>query len=381
MIWIYLSYCWYEETEIEAYQAAHNLSQPLDSLKPHEQNKVLLDICRVIKTASLSHCEAKQDSRLIVTKNKQPTLNLLSKLLKLLPSPLLAGEGSSFIPSASRAKITLNTFEFSVVSANSAGREISRRRQSAQQFTENLDNDYGVKLEMVAIPRGIFTMGSPDSEAGRIDTEGPQHLVKVAPFFMGKYPVTQEQWLVVAYFPQVNRSLNPNPSSFKGSNLPVECISWYDAEEFCNRLSQHTGRQYRLPTEAQWEYACRAGTTSPYHFGEGISPELANYNRNRKGTTPVGSFQVANNFGLYDMHGNVWEWCADHWHDNYEGAPSNGRAWLGRDNDYPFLVLRGGSWVNNPTLCRCAYRLDTVGRDDTDDDIGFRVVCVGARTF
>ncbi|NEO33428.1 MAG: formylglycine-generating enzyme family protein [Symploca sp. SIO3C6] len=348
IIWIYLSYCLYEETEIEVYRAAHNLSQPLDSLTPSEQNKVLRDICKLIKTASLPPPKPTVDQPLIVTKNEHPTLN---------------------------------TFEFSVVSVNSAGREISRRRQSAQQFTENLDNDYGVQLEMVAIPRGIFTMGSPDSEAGGSDDEGPQHLVKVAPFFMGKYPVTQEQWLVVAYFPQVNRSLNPNPSSFKGSNLPVECISWYDAEEFCNRLSQHTGRQYRLPTEAQWEYACRAGTTSPYHFGEGISPELANYNRNRKGTTPVGSFQVANNFGLYDMHGNVWEWCADHWHDNYEGAPSNGRAWLGRDNDYPFLVLRGGSWVNNPTLCRCAYRLDTVGRDDTDDDIGFRVVCVGARTF
>ncbi|NET08147.1 MAG: formylglycine-generating enzyme family protein [Symploca sp. SIO2B6] len=117
--------------------------------------------------------------------------------------------------------------------------------------------------------------------------------------------------------------------------MPVECISWYDAQEFCNRLSQQTGREYRLPTEAEWEYACRAGTTSPYHFGEAISPELANFNQNRNRTTPVGSFRVANNFGLYDMHGNVLELCADNWHDNYEGAPSDGRA-----------CLRGGSWTS-----------------------------------
>ncbi|NEO33760.1 MAG: formylglycine-generating enzyme family protein [Symploca sp. SIO3C6] len=273
---------------------------------------------------------------------------------------------------------TLNNFEFSVVSTNAQGREVSRRRQQAQQqLTENLG--YGVQLEMVAIDDGIFMMGSPDSEAGRSDYEVPQHLVKVAPFFMGKYPVTQEQWLIVAGFPQVNRSLNPNPSRFKGSNLPVECISWYDAQEFCNRLSQQTGREYRLPTEAQWEYACRAGTTSLYHFGEAISPELANYSKNRNRTTPVGSFQVANNFGLYDMHGNVWEWCADHWHENYEGAPSDGQAWLGSDNDNR-RIIRGGSWNNRPSFCRCASRNDFY-RDLDDYVIGLRVVCVVPRTL
>ncbi|NER29534.1 MAG: SUMF1/EgtB/PvdO family nonheme iron enzyme [Symploca sp. SIO1C4] len=347
IIWIYLSYCLYEETEIEAYQAAHNLSRPLDDLTTSQQNKVLRDICQAIKKESLAPPKPTVHQPLIVTKNEQPTLN---------------------------------NFEFSVVSTNAQGREISRRRQSAQQFTENLDNDYGVQLEMVAIPRGIFTMGSPDSEAGRSDDEGPQHLVKIAPFFMGKYPVTQEQWLVVAEFPQVNRSLNPNPSYWKGSNLPVERISWYDAEEFCNRLSQQTGREYRLPTEAEWEYACRAETTTPYHFGEGISPELANY-KNKERATPVGNFQVANNFGLYDMHGNVWEWCTDHWHDNYEGAPLDGSAWLDSDNDDRFQALRGGSWYNIPDDCRCASRINfDIGRDGFDVIIGFRVVCVGART-
>ena len=153
---------------------------------------------------------------------------------------------------------------------------------------------------------------------------------------MGKYPVTQAQWrFVAAQLPQVNRELEIDPSRFKGDNLPVETISWLDAEEFCQRLSHHTGRLYRLPSEAEWEYACRAGTTTPFHFGETISPEFANYNGEytygngekgvyRKQTTPVGSFQVANPFGLYDIHGNVWEWCADDWHKNYQGAPSDG---------------------------------------------------------
>ncbi|NEO33749.1 MAG: formylglycine-generating enzyme family protein [Symploca sp. SIO3C6] len=168
-------------------------------------------------------------------------------------------------------------------------------------------------------------------------------------------------------------------AQWKGSNLPVECISWYDAQEFCNRLSQQTGRDYRLPTEAEWEYACRAGTTRPYHFGEAISPELANFNRNRNRTTPLGSFQVANNFGLYDMHGNVGEWCADHWHKNYEGAPSDGQAWLGSDNNNR-RTIRGGSWYNQPNFCRCADRSDD-DRDFAYDVIGLRVVCVVPRTL
>ncbi|NEP02842.1 MAG: formylglycine-generating enzyme family protein [Symploca sp. SIO2E9] len=347
IIWIYLSACLYKYTEIEAYQAAHDPSQPLDSLTFSQQNQVLVDICQKIQAASQLTPKSKPDPSLIVTKNEQPTLK---------------------------------TFEFSVVSVNAKGREISRRRQSAQQFTENLG--YEVQLEMVAIPSGTFTMGSPDSEAGRRNREGPQHNVKVAPFFMGKYPVTQEQWLMVAGFPEVNRSLNPDPSHFKGSNLPVEKISWNEAVEFCNRLSQHTGREYRLPTEAEWEYACRGKTTSPYHFGEGISPEFANYDENIKGTTPVGSFQVANNFGLYDMHGNVLEWCADNWHKNYEGAPSDDRAWLSDDNDNS-VILRGGSWLVNPRSCRSADRVFIygAGRDPIDVGIGFRVVCGFGRTL
>ena len=200
---------------------------------------------------------------------------------------------------------------------------------------------------------------------------------------MGKYPVTQAQWKVVASLPQVNRFLKPNPSQFKGDNRPVECVSWYDAVEFCDRLSQHTNRTYRLPTEAEWEYACRAGTTTPFHFGKTITAELANYRATetygdgpkgeyRQQTTPVDHFGVANAFGLCDMHGNVWEWCLDHCHNNYKGAPDDGSAWLTYDEGAS--VLRGGSWDFSPCNCRSASRNCTYPGFDFNS-FGFRVMC------
>ena len=123
-------------------------------------------------------------------------------------------------------------------------------------------------------------MGSPEDERERYSNESPQHEVTVKSFFMGKYPVTQAQWKVVAALPQVNRKLNPDPSIFKGNDRPVETVSWYYAVEFCDRLSKLTGKSYRLPSEAEWEYACRAGTTTPFHFGKIITTDLANYNGN-----------------------------------------------------------------------------------------------------
>jgi formylglycine-generating enzyme required for sulfatase activity len=262
---------------------------------------------------------------------------------------------------------------------------VNRYQQKAQYFTEYLGN--GVILEIVGIPGGIFLMGSPKTEKGHRENESPQHQVTVKPFCMGKYPVTQAQWQTVAALPPINRELKPNPSGFEGVDRPVEGVSWYDATEFCARLSQYTGRPYRLPSEAEWEYACRAGTTTPFHFGETITPELANYNGNytygqgikgeyRQQTTPVGSFGIANDFGLYDMHGNVWEWCADSWHNNYEGAPEDGSAWLdNNDSDNNYWLLRGGSWSLSPVNCRCAVRLLCNPGDWRDDGIGFRVVC------
>ena len=268
-----------------------------------------------------------------------------------------------------------------------AGVTITRRRMAAYYYVEALGN--AVSLDMVFIPAGEFRMGSREGELERLEGEEPRHRVSVAAFFMGKYPVTQAQWRAVAALPQVNRELKLEPSDFKGDEWPVAQVSWVEAVEFCDRLTKLTGRQYRLPSEAEWEYACRAGTTTPFHVGETITTDLANYNGNdayedgpkgvyRKKTTNVGSFP-ANGFGLYDMHGNVWEWCLDHWHENYEGAPVDGTAWLSSDKGARRL-LRGGSWYDVPENCRSALR----SRNDPDNQlnlIGFRVVCSPPRAL
>ncbi len=277
------------------------------------------------------------------------------------------------------------TFTFNIVKVNAQGKEISRSQGQAKQIITDLGN--GVTLEMVLIPGGTFTMGSPAGEGDpRWDHyEKPQHQVTIKPFLMGKYPVTQAQWRQVASFPKLQIDLDPNPSRFKGENLPVECVSWYDCIEFCARLSQKTEKNYRLPSEAEWEYAARAGTTTAFHIGETLTTDLANYDGNytygsgakgvyREKTTPVGHFQHANAFGLYDIHGNVWEWCLDDWHDSYTGAPTNGLARPNEnDNDYHSernwihwlkeifthknnKLFRGGSWNDVPRYCRSAFR-------------------------
>jgi formylglycine-generating enzyme required for sulfatase activity len=266
---------------------------------------------------------------------------------------------------------------------------IKRYRQTGIHFIENLGN--GVELEMVLIKGGIFTMGAPETEEGSRDEERPQHEVTLETFFMGKYPITQAQWKAVAALPKVNRNLAENPFPFKDDDQPIENVSWYDAVEFCDRLTKHTTRKYSLPSEAQWEYACRAGTTTPFHFGETITSELANYAEGTYGNAPkgkyrrqmlLGSFDAANDFGLYDMHGNVWEMCLDDWHDNYKEAPTDGSAWLDDiDNDTVSLVgkcsvVRGGSWNENPASCRSACRINNEAvRVYFYKTIGFRVVC------
>ena len=236
---------------------------------------------------------------------------------------------------------------------------------------------------MIAIPTGTFTMGAPEEESGG-DMALPTHEVTVQSFCMGRHQVTQAQWRVVAGYPQIDREINPDPSDFKGDRLPVENVNWDDVQEFCNRLSAHTGKIYRLPSEAEWEYACRAGTTTAFHFGETIAPELANYdasevyNNSPKGdwrqkTIDVGSFP-ANAWSLYDMHGNVWEWCEDDWHSNYENAPDDGSAWVESDRESTNRLLRGGSWNYFPVYCCSAIRFN-YARDYGDDYVGFRVSC------
>jgi len=297
------------------------------------------------------------------------------------------------VPSSTISR-TLQSFDFEVVTVDSQGRVTNRDNRQAEFFAQDLGN--GLTIEMVAIPGDKFLMGSPATEDERRKNESPQHEVTVQAFFIGKYPVTQAQWKAVAALPQINRNLKASPSKFKGVNFPVEQVSWYDAVEFCARLSRETRRTYRLPSEAEWEYACRAGTKTPFHFGETITTDVANYNGNstygsgpngeyRQKTTPVGSFQVANAFGLYDMHGNLWEWCADIWHSNYKGAPTDGSVWDDEnENNYlfrllpRFRLLRGGSWYYDPEYCRSACRLSNIPGDLHSYVIGFRVVCEAA---
>ena len=291
------------------------------------------------------------------------------------------------------------TLEKESVTVNEQGQIQSASPVTVDAFTEDLGN--GVTFPMVQIPSGTFMMGSPASEAGRDDSEGPQHSVNISSFFMGMMTVTQAVYEAV---------MGENPSSFKGSDRPVEFVYWNDAIAFCQKLSDRTGKEYRLPSEAEWEYACRAGTTSPFHFGSTPTTDIANYDGTYSygrgpesdhpkqiygigsdpahttmatparlpgehpgsGADPVGSFPP-NAFGLHDMHGNVWEWCADHWHDNYHGAPSDNSAWT--SGGISFLrVLRGGSWFNVPWGCRSASRA-RANAGYLDSLIGFRLVC------
>ena len=270
-------------------------------------------------------------------------------------------------------------------------RTLQRIPRTGRGYIEPLlEAGSALPLHMVLIPGGTFIMGSPDDEPERRDAEGPQHQVSVSKFLMARYPVTQAQWRVVASMPQENRSLELDPSRFKGDNRPVEQVSWYDAVEFCDRLSVHTKRPYRLPTEAEWEYACRASTTTPFHFGNAISTDVANYNgistygdgskgENRGRTTRVDQLDNANAYGLSDMHGNVWEWCQDHFYDSYEGAPMDGSAWS-TDDENAARVLRGGSWVRYPGNCRSASRA-YITPDDRSSSFGFRVSCVAPRAL
>jgi len=276
------------------------------------------------------------------------------------------------------AKSQLKTFAFEVVTVDKKGEIVIRSQKQAKYYTETLSES--VTLDMVSIPGGTFLMGSPETEIDRYDDESPQHKVTIQPFFMSKYLVTQTQWQAI---------MGKNPSRFKGKNLPVERVSWDDAMAFCKKLSKKTGNTYRLPSESEWEYACRAGTTTPFYFGETITTDLANYRGiddkeykwsgsygsgpkgiYREKTTDVGSFP-SNAFGLCDMHGNLWEWVADKYHESYNGSPSDNSVWEKGGEDY--RVLRGGSWSYYPDDSRAANR---IGSNPGNRNLinGFRVV-------
>ena len=324
---------------------------------------------------------------------------VIRKLLTPSPIPPIPS------PTPTVGGFPLETFSFETVKVDPQGNIIQRQTKQGTQFAVDLGND--VFLDMVQIPGGTFMMGSPESEEGRDDDEAQQQ-VTVDDFYIGKYEVTQEQWQAI---------MGNNPASFKkGGKYPVEKVSWNDCQEFCEKLSEKTGLTFTLPTEAQWEYACRAGTTTPFYYGETLSTDIANYNgkyvygESKKGvyrqeTTEVGSFP-ANGFGLHDMHGNVWEWCQDDYEKNYQANNKNFQQDANKvtanavmlvsasfapnillANNSQYKSLRGGSWVSIPNNCRSAsrgrsaIRVNDYRRDDHDYTFGFRVVCVFGRTL
>ncbi len=274
-------------------------------------------------------------------------------------------------------------FEFDVLLLEHDGAIRKRYVRQNRYFMEELDGE--LFLDMVAIPGGVFLMGSPDYELGRRNDESPLREVHLKSFYMSKTVITQVQWRIVASWPVVKRKLNPDPSHFKGDNLPVEQVSWDEAVEFCARLSTKTGKNYRLPTEAEWEYAARAGTTTPFSIGDTITTELVNYNGNspyakgargifRRQTVPVASMIVANAFGLFDIHGNVWEWCQDIYHSSYDSAPNDGSEWQSINNDpMNWRVLRGGAWNVGSSDCRSAARFKLIP-ELKQHYAGFRIV-------
>lgn len=263
----------------------------------------------------------------------------------------------------------LAPIQFELIRVDAAGQVVARQPRTAQGFTQRLPA--AVALEMIEVPAGRFSMGSTRAEGG--DDERPQHPVAIGRFYMARALVTQAQWQAV---------MGRRPAArFRGDDLPVENVSWVEAQAFCERLSRHAGRAYGLPSEAQWEYACRAGTRTPFAYGDTLAGDLANYcaehtyRAERPGpyrhmTTPAGAFPP-NPFGFYDLHGNLWEWCADAWHDDYTAAPGGDTPWQAR-GDQDGRVVRGGSWHDVPAACRSAART-RYEAGQGDDFVGFRV--------
>jgi eukaryotic-like serine/threonine-protein kinase len=400
ILWVPVRPSLVKRTPISAYQALGDPGRPLARMDPVEQEEALVEIALAIEQALAPHqnspsAAAKTPGDSAGRPRQAATPRSGSSVLAGVDRQAVAAERSGAVqpevalteaaqPSA--PTVSLQRFATSTCLLRQEGGRWSMERRPLQVEGYREDLGGGLALTMVKIPAGSFLMGSPEDEPERSEVECPQHEVTLGAFWMAQTPITQAQWRAVAGWQKGGRDLEPDPSEFKGANRPVEQVSWFDAQEFCRRLSQRTGRRYTLPSEVQWEYACRAGSITPFHFGATLTPDLANYDGNyvygngpkgtyREQTIDVASFP-ANAWGLHDMHGNVWEWCEDHWHDSYNFAPGDDQPWLipAAADDEPRL-LRGGSWGITPRDCRSAYR-DFFHPDNRDLDIGFRVCCL-----
>ena len=401
ILWVPLRPSLVRRTPIDAYQALLDPGRPLARMDPVEQEEALVEIALAIEKALAARHDsppgagAKTQGDSAGRPRQAAAPRSRSSVLPDADRQAGAADRSGAAqpetaqPEAAEpaaSTVPLQRFATSTCLLRQEGGRWSMERRPLQVEGYREDLSEGVALTMVKIPAGSFLMGSPEDEPERLECEGPQHDVTLGSFFMAQTPITQAQWRAVAGWQKVERDLKPDPSIFKGANLPVEQVSWFDALEFCRRLSQRTGQRYGLSSEAQWEYACRAGSTTPFHFGATLTPELANYDgihvygngpkgTYREQTIEVASFP-ANGWGLHDMHGNVSEWCEDHWDDSYIFAPCDNQPWLipAAAADEPRL-LRGGSWGYFPGDCRSASRC--LGQPvDAYSDVGFRVVCL-----
>ncbi len=317
-----------------------------------------------------------------------PTIvNPLASAPYAAPAPLPVAP----VPSAAPVEVVRNesapstvSFVFETFSVSATGKALKKEKKRAKQYYEAAGGTS--TIQMVEIPAGTYRFGSPEDEPEREPSEGPAADVTIGPFFVSRSPVTQAQYRAVASgLPRVRIDLDPDPSTFTGDDRPVECVSWEEAVEFCQRVSMHSGRGYRLPSEQEWEYACRAGTQTPFCFGPTLTVDLANvdgaiaYEKGAEGdgrgeTTPIGSVGCANRFGLLDVHGNVWEWTADQWHETLAGAPTDGSVWV-EGGDPTVRVVRGGGWSSIPADARSAKRFG-FQQKGRQNDVGFRVAVV-----
>ena len=320
-----------------------------------------------------------------------PTISVIAKNA---PPPKIVAKSIPKLPVGIKS---LLNFSFVTPLLNESGTRSGTVSGATHFYKENI---VGVVLEMVEVSGSQFQMGTSASEADfafedakrynddltkeTITSEMPRHLVNVPGFFIGKTEITQAQWQsVMGGLPEIE-------SKMRGANLPVVNVSWRAANEFCEKLSHMTGRTYRLPSESEWEFAARSGTTTPFAFGESINAALVNFigsapfakaqrGQYRQSPVAVGGLNAANQFGLYDMHGNVWEWTQDVWHPDYDDAPNDGAAWetTTEEDDEPYRVIRGGSWDSIANSCRSAYRRkQPAAAGYTSNKVGFRVVAI-----
>jgi formylglycine-generating enzyme required for sulfatase activity len=356
-----------------------------DHLQDNLVSDQLAEILDRLVTIALKKRFASVDQVLaVLDKNGDISIPSIHQVPTIIQSPLIITNNQPII----------ETVEFYLTTIKQASKEnpadgwqwvttTSQILHTCQVIKFNLGK--GIDLEMVSISGGSFEMGSdeymirqsiarykPDYRLGS-EYEFPLHTVDIKPFYIGKYPITQSQYEIV------NKA---DPSYFSGKNRPVEQVSWDMAQEFCQRLSEKIGRKFYLPSESQWEYACKAQTNQFFYFGGSLTTDIANYNGNytfnygpkgifRQQTTDVGIFPP-NAFGLYDMHGNVWEWCEDNWHENYIGNPRDCTAWLEYSPDDDKKVVRGGSWSNEPQKCITTFRTSLYSKE-IGNNIGFRV--------